>query len=117
MEKKKIEMKYVLLLHILLAFYSIGAIFSKMAAGQPMFSFKFFLFYGVVLANLGCYAILWQQILKKIPLTVAYANKAATIVWGLVWGLLFFGELITVGKVIGSMLIIAGVMIVVTDHE
>ncbi len=117
MEKSKSNMKYYMLLHILLMFYSAGAIFSKLAAGQPMFSLKFFLYYGIVLANLGCYAILWQQILKKIPLTVAYANKAVTIVWGLLWGLLFFEELITPGKVIGSLLIIAGVMIVVTDHE
>ena len=82
-----------------------------------MFSVRFFLYYGIVLANLGCYAVLWQQILKKIPLTSAYANKAVTIVWGLVWGLIFFGEVITIGKVIGSLLIIAGVMIVVTEHE
>lgn len=117
MGTQKPKVKYYVLLHILLVFYSAGAIFSKMAAGQPMFSFKFFLYYGIVLANLGCYAILWQQILKKIPLTVAFANKAVTIVWGLVWGLLFFGEAITLGKVIGSLLIIAGVLIVVTDHD
>ena len=117
MEKQKVKTKYFLLLHALLAFYSVEAIFSKLAAGQPIFSMKFLLFYGLVLGSLGCYAILWQQILKKIPLTVAYANKAVTIVWGLVWGLLFFGEPITIGKVIGSLLIIAGVMVVVTDDE
>ena len=117
MEKQKTKLKYYVLLHLLLIFYSAGAIFSKMAAGQPMFSLKFFLYYGIVLGNLGCYALLWQQVLKKIPLTVAFANKAVTIVWGLLWGLLFFEEMITPGKVIGSVLIIAGVLIVVTDRD
>lgn len=117
MKKDKPRLKDFVLLHALLVFYSVGAIFSKMAALQPMFSLKFILYYGIVLFNLACYALFWQQILKKIPLTVAYANKAVTIVWGLIWGLLFFGETITIGKVLGCLLIIAGVLIVVTDHE
>lgn len=117
MEKNKPKWKDYLLLHLLLVFYSTGAICSKLAAGQELFSFKFFVFYGLVLFNLGCYAVFWQQILKRIPLTVAFANKAVTIVWGLLWGFLFFREAITIGKVIGSLFIIAGVLIVVTDHE
>lgn len=117
MEKNKPRILDYILLHLLLVFYSAGAICSKLAAGQELFSFKFFVFYGLVLLNLACYAVFWQQILKRIPLTVAFANKAVTIVWGLLWGFLFFGEAITIGKVIGSLLIIAGVLIVVTDHE
>lgn len=116
-DKEKGRMRDYLLLHALLVFYSVGAIFSKMAAGQPLFSFRFILYYGIVLCNLACYAMFWQQILKRIPLTVAFANKAVTIVWGLIWGFLFFQEAITIGKVLGSLLIIAGVLIVVTDHE
>ncbi len=115
-ENKPRVLDYILL-HALLLFYSAGAVCSKLAAAQELFSLKFFLYYGLVLLNLACYALFWQQILKKIPLTVAFANKAVTIVWGLLWGLLFFHEVITIGKVVGSLLIIAGVLIVVTDHE
>ncbi len=117
MEGNKPKVLDYILLHALLVFYSAGAICSKMAAAQELFSLKFFLFYGLVLFNLACYALFWQQILKRIPLTVAFANKAVTIVWGLLWGFLFFHEAITIGKVIGSLLIIAGVLIVVTDHD
>ncbi len=117
MKQKNSKIKHYILLHILLVFYSAGAICSKLAASQPLFSLEFFVFYGLVLANLACYALFWQQILKRIPLTTAFANKAVTIVWGMIWGMLFFEEAITIGKVIGSLLIIAGVLIVVTEDE
>lgn len=58
---------------------------------------------------LGVYAIGWQQIIKRMPLTAAYANKAVTTVWGLVWGVLFFKERVTFGKIIGVILVVAGV--------
>ena len=45
-----------------------------------------------MVAILGIYAIGWQQVIKRMPLTTAYANKAVTLVWGLVWGLLLFHE-------------------------
>jgi hypothetical protein len=48
--------------------------------------------YFVVFGVLFVYAILWQQVLKKIPLTTAIANKSITIVWGMIFGLLFFEE-------------------------
>lgn len=60
---------------------------------------------------LGFYAIAWQQIIRAIPLTTAFANKAVTSAWGLVWGLLFFREQITVGKLLGVALVIVGVVL------
>ncbi|WP_102380364.1 EamA family transporter [Raoultibacter timonensis] len=69
------------------------------------------LLYGGVLAILGVYAIGWQQILKRMPLTSAFSNKAVTVVWGIVWGALFFSEPVTPLKVIGAVFIIAGVVL------
>ena len=60
---------------------------------------------------LGIYAVVWQQIIKKLPLTLAYANKAVTVIWGLIWGLLFFGEKITPLKVIGAVIVITGIAV------
>ena len=60
---------------------------------------------------LAFYAVGWQQIIKRLPLTTAFANKAVTVVWGMVWGLLFFHESITIGKVIGAVLVIIGVVV------
>ena len=64
---------------------------------------------------LGIYAIVWQQIIKKLPLTVAYANKAITVVWGILWGILFFDESISFFKILGAMIIIAGIVLYVTS--
>ena len=74
-------------------------------------SFKFVLFYGLVILLLGIYALLWQQIIKRMPLTTAYANKAVTVVWGMVWGALLFQEDITLQKCIGAAIIVVGVIL------
>lgn len=117
MKLKKELIRPLLLLHVIMLLYSISAICSKMAAGENLLSVRFIFLYGCVLFILFVYAILWQQVLKKMPLTTAYANKAVVIIWGLVWGSLFFGEEITVQKIIGSLIIIAGVGLVVTDKD
>ena len=62
---------------------------------------------------LAVYALGWQQIIKRLPLTTAFANKAVTVVWGIVCGALFFGEAITPGKLAGAALIIGGVVLFV----
>lgn len=107
----KDKLKTLLLLHIMLMIYSMSGICSKMASKQEFLSFKFCLFYACIIGLLGFYAIGWQQIIKRLPLTTAFANKAITIVWGLIWGLVFFQEPITVGKVIGVILVVAGVVL------
>ncbi|MCF0185551.1 MAG: transporter [Bacteroidaceae bacterium] len=103
--------KTLFTLHILLMVFSLGSLCSKMAAGQSFLSFKFCLFYGGLIAALGIYAIGWQQVIKKLDLTVAYANKAVTVFWGIVWGKVFFDEPITVKKLIGAAIVISGVVL------
>lgn len=107
----------ILLLHIVLAVYSMGGICSKLAAEQKFLSIKFILFYGILLLDLILYAVIWQQILKKLPLTIAYANKAVTVIWGMIWGYLFFQERITIQQIVAAVIIIIGVYFVVSDKE
>lgn len=109
--------KTILALNVLLMFFSLGGIFSKLASKQPFLSLKFILCYGALLFIMFVYAIGWQQIIKRLPLTMAYANRAVTIVWGIIWGLLFFNEKLNVGKIIGAVIVIAGVLLYVTESE
>lgn len=105
-------------LHVLLAVYSLSSVCSKLAAGTQFLGVRFCLLYGGVILLLGIYALAWQQIIKRIPLTTAFANKAVTVVWGLVWGLLIFHEDITPGKLVGAALVIAGVVLFsISDKE
>lgn len=60
---------------------------------------------------LGTYAIFWQQIIKRMPLSSAYANKAITVVWGMIWGLLIFNESITIQKLLGALIVVTGVVL------
>ena len=103
--------KAFLALHSLLLLYSLGGICSKLAAGQPFLSFKFCLCYAGVIGVLFIYAIGWQQIIGRIQLTTAFANKSVTVIWGLLWGFVFFGESVTPGKLIGTALVICGVVL------
>jgi drug/metabolite transporter (DMT)-like permease len=111
------KFKNYLFLHASLLLYSTGAIFAKLASSKDFFSFEFIFYYGLFLLVLFVYAILWQQILKKFPLTVAFANKAITIIWGILWGYLFFGEALRWGMLLGSVIIITGIYMVVSDDK
>lgn len=111
------NVKTYILLHILLLFYSGAGICSKLAAGQSFLTFNFIVLYLLLLLIMFFYALMWQQILKKMELVTAYANKAVTIFWGLVWGRLLFNESITFYKILGVIIIVFGVYMVVTGEE
>lgn len=107
--------KFYLLLHILLAVYSLTGVCSKLASEQEFMSPLFILFYGLVIANLGLYAFFWQQLLKHLNLTTAFCNKAITILWGILWGVLFFGETVQWNMILGGAIVIIGVIMVVSS--
>ena len=114
---KKDTIKWFAILHVIILIFSVNSICSKMASGYEFLSFKWIIFYGLVVCILGFYAIAWQQVLKHLPLITTYANKAATTIWGLIWGALIFGEQITVQKIIGAIVVIIGVYLVVSGDE
>lgn len=112
------QAKWFLLLHGILGVYAASSVFSKLAAQQPFLSAAFILLYGAMLAALVVYAFGWQQVIKHLPLTTAYANKAVTVVWGILLGLLIFGEAVTLRQLLGAAIIIAGIVLFVrADHE
>lgn len=115
MDKSKVKVLFGL--HIMLMIYSMSGICSKTAAKQTFLSFRFCMYYALIIMLLGFYAIGWQQVIKRLPLTTAFANKAVTVVWGIVWGAVFFGESITPGKIIGAILVIVGVVIYARADE
>ena len=98
-------------LHVVILIYSFSGICSKTAASKDFLSFEWLLFYGLVLLILAFYAIVWQQILKKLPLNVAYANKAITVIWGMLLGCIVFNETVNVPRIIGGVLILAGIIL------
>jgi drug/metabolite transporter (DMT)-like permease len=104
-------------LHGIILLYSFAAALSKLAAGFPFLSLGFCLSYTGSLTLLVTYALVWQWILKYLPLTVAYINKGATIIWGIVWGLVFFSESISWAVLLGATLVFIGIILVVSKHD
>ena len=100
-------------LHLLLLLFSLTTVLSKLAAGEAFLSLRFCLFFGGEFVLLGIYAIGWQQILKRLPLTLAYTNKAVTLVWSMVFGVLLFRETVSLKQIIGCALAVAGVVLFV----
>ena len=100
--------KWFLLLHLILGVYAS----SKNHTGY------FAVIAAIMLAALVVYAFGWQQVIKHLPLTTAYANKAITVVWGILLGFLLFGESITLRQFIGAAVIIVGIVLFVrADNE
>lgn len=114
---KKGRIKDFIFIHILFLWYSFVGVFSKNAAMQPFLSWDYLKWYAGVVFVMGVYALLWQQALKKMPLTIAYANKAIVTVWGVLWGVLFWSEKLTLGRAIGTVIIFVGIVLVVQGEE
>lgn len=107
----KSSTKTLVALHLLLMVYSVSNVFSKLAASEPFMSLPFLGYYAAILAILAVYAVGWQQVIKRMPLTTAYANKAVTIVWGIVFGMVLFGETVTPLMILGALVIVVGIVL------
>lgn len=114
---RKRKLQTYLMLHGILFLYSIGAVCSKMASGFPFLSLGYIGWYAGLLVILMVYAVVWQQVLRRLPLITAFANKGVTIVWGVLWGVLLFGESVSLTMVIGAALVFCGIMLVVSSNE
>lgn len=108
----KTRTRWLLLLHIFLCIYAFGSVLSKWATFEDTLM-KVLLMYCGVLLSMVIYAMGWQQVIKRISLTTAYANKAVTVVWGVIFGTLFFHEQVSLPKIIGVLVIICGVLLYV----
>lgn len=112
--------KSILLLQGAMFFYSFVSVMSKIASTMlqtyGLFSIQCISAIFIMIMMLGMYALIWQKSLKKIELSIAYANKGMVLLWSLLWSLLFFKEEISVNNVIGILLISLG-SVMVNEHE
>jgi drug/metabolite transporter (DMT)-like permease len=108
---KKIKPADFLLLELSVLVYSLSTVAANMASKHPFLSWGYILYFGLDFVILAVYAILWQQIIKKFQLSIAYANKSMTLLWSMLWNFLIFSQGITPGKVAGVLLVMAGVIV------
>ena len=87
---KKIKPADFLLLELSVLVYSLSTVAANMASKHPFLSWGYILYFGLDFVILAVYAILWQQIIKKFQLSIAYANKSMTLLWSMLWNFLIF---------------------------
>ena len=92
-----------------IAIYSSVGVFTRMAADYPFMSWPYVLLIGGAVAVLGLYAILWQQIIQRMELGVAYMFKGLGVVFALLICHFVFGEVITLNNILGAVLIVLGI--------
>lgn len=56
--------------------------------------------------------VLWLYVLSRVPLSVAYPTQSVAYILGVIGAFVWFGEPITVWKVLGCLLIMAGVSLI-----
>ncbi len=111
--------KRLLILHLNILLFSFTGIFSKLCANNiaenGVFDIQTFVFAALILINCGIYAVFWQQNLKYFDVNVAYAHRSIYNIWSLLWSVLIFCEKITIGNILGTVLIIAGIWVMQSE--
>ena len=101
----------ILSLIVINLLYACVSIFTKYASQQEFMSWGYvWVFIGAVMM-MGVYAVLWQQILKRIELSVAYMFKGTTIIFTMLFAYWLFGEQITWNNILGAVIIIIGIVL------
>lgn len=90
------------------AVYACEAVCNKYASMHAFMSMQYMLGIAAAVVVLGIYAITWQQILKRIPLTDAYMFKGTSLVFVLLFSVLIFQEIVTVWNLVGLAIILVG---------
>ena len=91
--------------------YACTYICMKMASPHEFLSTPYLLWLFGAVGVMGIYAVLWQQVLAWVPLSTAYMFKGTSLVFVLLLSALLFQEGITLQNVLGSVIIVAGIIL------
>ena len=105
----------LLILQLAVMCMSFGPLIAKYASQYSINEYKFIVSYLILITLLIGYYVVWQYVLRKLPLSIAYSNRSSSIIWSLTWAFLITGESITKYNIIGSILIIIGIQIVTNE--
>ncbi len=103
---------WLIVLQISIFIYTLGGIASKFASMEESITLKFLALYLGEIVILGIYAIIWQQVIARIDLSIAYANKGAALIWSLIWAIAIFDEKVTAWNIIGIVIVMIGIGLV-----
>ena len=102
---------YIFLLIAINFLYACVSIFIKYASQQEFMSWNYMLSIIGAVGVMGLYAVLWQQVLKRIELSIAYMFKGTSIIFVMLFAYVLFGEQITWNNIVGAAIIIIGIVL------
>ena len=112
--KRRINLVDILLLQSAVVVYSLSTVAANLASKYEFLTGGYILFFGLEFLILAAYALIWQQMIKRFQLSIAYANKSMTLMWSMLWNFIIFSQGITPFKVVGVVLVVVGVIIMNT---
>ena len=89
----------------------------KLGGRYPFMSPGYIAWFCLALLILGFYAVCWQLILEKLPLTTAYLRRGFSYILIFVWATLIFHEAITWKQILGIMVITVGMIISISGES
>ena len=89
----------------------------KLGGRYPFMSPGYIAWFCLAVAILGFYAVCWQLILEKLPLTTAYLRRGFSYILIFVWATLIFHEAITWKQILGIMVITLGMVVSISDEK
>ena len=104
-----VGLKSIFLLFVAFLVYSTTGVFSKITSFEEFLSFRYFFFFSLVVLSIAIYAVLWQIILRNVPLTQAFIFKSITVPFSLLFAYLIVNEDLTWNNLVGAAVIIAGI--------
>lgn len=116
MHKSSISYKNILLIAVVVAIYSLSGLFTKLASSYDFLTTGYSLCLSGVICILGLYAILWQLVLKRIPLNQAYPFRSLSVVFGLAIAYFAFQETVTRQNLLGCAIVLLGLLIITTGR-
>ena len=84
-----------------------------MASRQEPGGIPYFLCVAGAVGVLGLYAVLWQQVIARIPLAFAYLFRSSGLVFALLFAALLWGEPITINNLVGAAVMMVGITLYV----
>jgi len=103
-------MQYIVLI-LAVAIYSTVGLLTRYASMYPFLNWQYILCVIGAIGVIGIYAIIWQQLIQRMDISLAYMFKGLGVVFALLICHYVFGEIITMINIIGAIIIIAGIML------
>ena len=91
--------------------YASVSLATKFASDQSFLSFSYIAGVACAVFIMALYAVVWQQIITYVELAFAYMFKGTSLIFILLFSYFFFGESITINNIIGTVIIISGIIL------